>query len=70
MRDSCHLLGTLPPQTAHRAELQGAARDPFNDLLTPGQSLLTTLVGAEVWSAGCGQGRRQEKEIYQIAWTT
>eukprot|EP00798_Chlamydomonas_sp_ICE-L_P002710 gene2710-12580_t len=34
-------------KTAHRDRLKGAAGDPFNDILTPGQSLLGTLQGAE-----------------------
>lgn len=34
-------------KTAARAELQGASADPFNDLATPGQSLLAAVQGAE-----------------------
>jgi hypothetical protein len=35
-------------KTALRDELIGAASDPFNDLLTPGQSLLKSIQDAEV----------------------
>ena len=34
-------------KTALRAELKGAAADPFNDLTTPGQSLLAAVQEAE-----------------------
>ncbi len=35
-------------KTAHRAALKDAAADAFNDISTPGQSLLSTLQSAEV----------------------